>query len=90
MKEGIMLKPEIEPFADYHISALKLIRTRIITDLEPNVIEVTYDIEMLADWQAMLANAMNALERFKVCMTDEWSQKEMLQHRVQVLKESHS
>lgn len=64
-----MLLPEVEPFANYHIEKLKKLRETLLSS--PNLHSPDME-EGLDD----LRNAINALNRFKICMVDEHKMKE--------------
>lgn len=77
-----MLLPEVEPFADHHIDKLTKLRTTLLN---------TPDLYFPEKEEALddLRDAINALNRFKICMIDEHKMKERAQLAARMCRLHH-
>jgi hypothetical protein len=88
-----MLPNEIEPFANQHIKTLDEVHTLLESITKsfdgPNGTAIGITRQDVAGAKVKVANARQALIRFKICMADEVNQKIRMRDRWLALREKN-
>ena len=77
-----MLASEIAPFADHHIDKLEKLRETLLSTPDLHFPDME---ESLDD----LRSAINAFNRFKICMADEHRMKDLAQRQARLCRLHH-